>query len=219
MFTPCKYCVSSLMSKRVRIYTIEDVAKHNSPHSCWVTRAGKVYDMTSFLEDHPGGDDLILKYAGKDVEDIMKDVIEHEHSDAAYDILEDHVIGKIGAKDMTVNNSIHFYVFILTRVLTFFFLPDWEAADDFHPEDTDTTKDFEENKFLDLRKPLLRQVWEAKFRYIPRAVIPYLSFTLASVRLITSRKCINRVIFQSLLVSLGQRFLRYEYSTWSNLYC
>jgi len=40
---------------------------------------------------------------------------------------------------------------------------DWEATDDFHPEDTDTAKDFEENQFLDLGKPLLRQVWEAKF--------------------------------------------------------
>ena len=43
---------------------------------------------------------------------------------------------------------------------------DWETADDFHPQDTDTAKDYEENQFLDLRKPLLRQVWEAKFRYI-----------------------------------------------------
>lgn len=56
-----------------------------------------------------------------------------------------------------------------------FMLPDWETANDFHPQDTDTVKDFEENEFLDLRKPLLRQVWEAKFRYISRRFycIPY----------------------------------------------
>jgi 4-hydroxysphinganine ceramide fatty acyl 2-hydroxylase len=93
------------MSKRVRIYTAEDVAKHNSPDSCWITRAGKVYDVTSFLQDHPGGDDMILKFAGKDVEDIMKDSVEHEHSDSAYDMLADHVIGKIGTEDMIVNNG------------------------------------------------------------------------------------------------------------------
>jgi 4-hydroxysphinganine ceramide fatty acyl 2-hydroxylase len=40
---------------------------------------------------------------------------------------------------------------------------DWEATDDFHPEDTDAQRDYEKNQFLDLRKPLLRQVWEANF--------------------------------------------------------
>lgn len=40
---------------------------------------------------------------------------------------------------------------------------DWEATDDFHPEDTDEAKDFEKNQFLDLRKPLMRQMWDANF--------------------------------------------------------
>lgn len=44
------------------------------------------------------------------------------------------------------------------------FCVDWEAPDDFHPETTDEVRDFEKNQFLDLRKPLLRQVWEANFR-------------------------------------------------------
>lgn len=40
---------------------------------------------------------------------------------------------------------------------------DWEATDDFEPEETDTVRDFEKNQFLDLRKPMIRQVWEANF--------------------------------------------------------
>jgi 4-hydroxysphinganine ceramide fatty acyl 2-hydroxylase len=48
-------------------------------------------------------------------------------------------------------------------VLTNVFTVDWEATDDFEPEDTDLKRDFEKNQFLDLRKPLLRQVWEANF--------------------------------------------------------
>jgi len=43
-------------------------------------------------------------------------------------------------------------------------LEDWEATDDFHPDDTDVTRDFEKNEFLDLRKPLLWQMWQANFR-------------------------------------------------------
>lgn len=49
--------------------------------------------------------------------------------------------------------------------LDFGVLLDWEATDDFHPEDTDSARDYEQNQFLDLRKPLLRQVWESNFRW------------------------------------------------------
>jgi len=131
-------------NKRVRIYTAEDVEKHKSPASCWVTRAGKVYDVSAFLPDHPGGDDFILKYAGRDIEKTMKDPEEHDHSDSAYDMMEEYIIGRLGNDASIVDEN-------------------WEAPDDFHPDDTNLAEDFEKNKFLDLRKPLLRQIWEANF--------------------------------------------------------
>lgn len=43
------------------------------------------------------------------------------------------------------------------------YVSDWEATDDFEPDETDTTADFEKNQFLDLRRPLFMQVWEANF--------------------------------------------------------
>jgi isopentenyl diphosphate isomerase/L-lactate dehydrogenase-like FMN-dependent dehydrogenase/predicted heme/steroid binding protein len=45
----------------------EEVAKHNSKESCWVAIRGKVYDLTSFLNSHPGGVKAILSRAGTDV--------------------------------------------------------------------------------------------------------------------------------------------------------
>ncbi|KAJ7284155.1 FMN-dependent dehydrogenase-domain-containing protein [Mycena rebaudengoi] len=42
------------------------VAQHNTRESCWIIVHGKVYDVTEFLDDHPGGSKIILKYAGKD---------------------------------------------------------------------------------------------------------------------------------------------------------
>ncbi|KAF7300688.1 Ceramide very long chain fatty acid hydroxylase [Mycena chlorophos] len=135
------------MSKqRVRIYTSEDVAAHKSAASCWLSRNGKVYDVSRFINDHPGGDDIVLKYAGKDVELAMagKDGEDHEHSDAAYDMLEEYQIGKLGTDENIVSD-------------------DWEATDDFHPEDTDSAEDFKKNQFLDLSKPLLCQVWQSNF--------------------------------------------------------
>lgn len=41
------------------------VAKHNTRQSCWVIIDGFVYDVTDFLSEHPGGDSVILSYAGK----------------------------------------------------------------------------------------------------------------------------------------------------------
>nr|GAT45009.1 predicted protein [Mycena chlorophos] len=44
----------------------QTVAQHNSRESCWIIVHGKVYDVTEFLDEHPGGSKIILKYAGKD---------------------------------------------------------------------------------------------------------------------------------------------------------
>jgi len=47
-------------------YTLQEVSEHNNSKSCWVIIKGRVYDVTEFLPQHPGGSKIILKYAGKD---------------------------------------------------------------------------------------------------------------------------------------------------------
>ncbi|KAK6003262.1 hypothetical protein QM012_001107 [Aureobasidium pullulans] len=46
-----------------------ELAKHNSRDSCWLAIHGEVWDATNFLEQHPGGSNLILKLAGKNASD------------------------------------------------------------------------------------------------------------------------------------------------------
>ncbi|KAI8344929.1 FMN-dependent dehydrogenase-domain-containing protein [Blakeslea trispora] len=48
------------------ILSPKEVAKHNKKDDIWVIIHGKVYDLTNFLPEHPGGQKIILKYAGKD---------------------------------------------------------------------------------------------------------------------------------------------------------
>ncbi|KAF9430584.1 hypothetical protein BGZ94_005918 [Podila epigama] len=47
-------------------FSVNQVAGHNSENDCWVIIHGKVYDVSSFLNDHPGGKKIILKNAGTD---------------------------------------------------------------------------------------------------------------------------------------------------------
>lgn len=131
-------------STKNKVFSMADVAKHNTPKSLWLTYNNSVYDLTSFEEDHPGGPELILKYAGKDMGDVMADPEEHVHSRGAYEMLAEYRIGRVGGVEKIVDE-------------------DWVPDINFHPEDTDALADYSKNSFLDLNKPLLRQVWEGNF--------------------------------------------------------
>lgn len=177
------------MSKRIRIFTESDVLQHNSESSCWITYRGKVLDVTHFLTDHPGGEEFILKHAGRDVEGAMNDVTEHVHSESAYDMLDEFLIGRLGAAESIVND-------------------DWVATDDFTPEDTDRAADYEKNQFLDLRRPLMRQMWNCNFRHVFYTNPSQDTDLRSAAKPIIFNKFTNLGTFPSLLGSLSHGFLR-----------
>ncbi len=43
-----------------------EIGDHNSAEDCWVVITRQVYDITTFVDEHPGGKDILLEYAGKD---------------------------------------------------------------------------------------------------------------------------------------------------------
>ncbi|KAF2146001.1 uncharacterized protein K452DRAFT_283283 [Aplosporella prunicola CBS 121167] len=49
-----------------KVFSYDEVSKHNTPESCWVVLYGHVYDVSSFLSEHPGGSKIILQLAGTD---------------------------------------------------------------------------------------------------------------------------------------------------------
>jgi hypothetical protein len=46
--------------------TRDEVAKNNTPDSLWVIIDAKVYDLTEFVDAHPGGETVLTQVAGAD---------------------------------------------------------------------------------------------------------------------------------------------------------
>jgi len=55
-----------LKQSQDREFTKDEVSRHNKDGDCWIILWDEVYDVTSFMNDHPGGKDSILEYGGKD---------------------------------------------------------------------------------------------------------------------------------------------------------
>ncbi|RWR87203.1 cytochrome b5 [Cinnamomum micranthum f. kanehirae] len=75
-----------------KIYTLKEVSNHNHNKDCWLIINGKVYDVTKFLEDHPGGDEVLLSATGKDATDDFEDV---GHSTSARAMMDEYYVGEI----------------------------------------------------------------------------------------------------------------------------
>ena len=84
------------------LLTAELVAKHNKEDDCWVIVHGKVYDVTKYLEDHPGGPEIITDLAGQDCSEEFDDV---GHSTEASEILEGLYIGDLNGDSEDPNKS------------------------------------------------------------------------------------------------------------------
>jgi nitrate reductase (NAD(P)H) len=76
-----------------KTYTMEEVEKHSSEKDCWIVVKGKVYDTTTYLDDHPGGASSILIVAGTD----CTEEFEALHSSKAWSLLEKHFIGVLAS--------------------------------------------------------------------------------------------------------------------------
>ncbi|RWR77192.1 cytochrome b5-like protein isoform X1 [Cinnamomum micranthum f. kanehirae] len=75
-----------------KLYTMKEAAQHNTHSDCWVVIDGKVYDVTDYLDKHPGGDDIILAYTGIDATDEFEDT---GHSKSAREMMKDYCIGEL----------------------------------------------------------------------------------------------------------------------------
>lgn len=53
-------------SNTAKTFTLAEIKTHNTASSCYTTIRGIVYDLTSFINQHPGGAQNILRLCGTD---------------------------------------------------------------------------------------------------------------------------------------------------------
>jgi len=83
-------------SEELKKYTLQEVAEHNEKKSVWVLIHDNIYDVTKFLEEHPGGEEVLIEQAGRDATEAFEDV---GHSSDARDLMRQYKIGELVEED------------------------------------------------------------------------------------------------------------------------
>lgn len=83
------------------VLNMQEISKHNKKTDCWMLISGKVYDVTSYFGQHPGGDSMMAPTCGTDATDAYKTRDPYAktsgsrtaHSSNAKNLLNDYYIG------------------------------------------------------------------------------------------------------------------------------
>lgn len=87
---------------KVRTISKAEVTAHAHESSCWIVVEGRVYDVTRYLKDHPGGIASILTNGG---EDLTEDFLAI-HSEKARTMLAEYFIGDLAEEDIMTTKQV-----------------------------------------------------------------------------------------------------------------
>lgn len=91
-------------------YSVKQVAAHKTPDDAWISIHGQgnavslhvlarkiltniaVYDVTKYVDDHPGGGDILTEAAGTDASEAFDNA---GHSEDAFDIMKAYAVGRL----------------------------------------------------------------------------------------------------------------------------
>merc|ERR1712119_88933 len=86
--------------KGLKTFSLEEVAEHTiakgEDKSIWTVVHDRVYDVTKFLDEHPGGEEIMIENAGIDSTEAFEDV---GHSSDAREMLKEYYIGELHEDD------------------------------------------------------------------------------------------------------------------------
>lgn len=58
-------------TEQTKLFRVDEIAQHNSKSDCWTVISGNVYDLTQYINRHPGGNE-ILRSCGTDATTLFK---------------------------------------------------------------------------------------------------------------------------------------------------
>jgi L-lactate dehydrogenase (cytochrome) len=80
------------------VISLDRVREHKFSNDCWIVVHSKVYDVTSFLPEHPGGSKIILKYAGSDATTAYDEI--HAPGILEETLPQDRFVGMLSLEDV-----------------------------------------------------------------------------------------------------------------------
>ena len=75
-----------------KTFTLEEIKKHTTDQSMWLLVGGRVYDVTAYKDDHPGGDLVFRQNCGRDA---TKEWEEVGHTPGAEKLMSQYHIGNL----------------------------------------------------------------------------------------------------------------------------
>lgn len=90
--------------------TAQEIAKHNNSSDCWLIINQNVYNVTTYLNQHPGNAGTILPYCGQEATAAFDDKGRpggSSHSAFANNLLNDFLLGPVGqtiSQSNTISN-------------------------------------------------------------------------------------------------------------------
>ncbi len=77
-------------------YALKDVASHNTAGDCWMAIHGKVYDVSTYLPNHPSRPEVIERWCGREASEAYDTKTRgRRHSQEADRQLETYLIGRL----------------------------------------------------------------------------------------------------------------------------
>ncbi|OGG00437.1 hypothetical protein A2Y99_00460 [Candidatus Gottesmanbacteria bacterium RBG_13_37_7] len=79
-------------SPRESAHSLSEIAEHNNQDDCWMAIEGKVYDVTTYIDQHPDGMS-ILRGCGIEATEIYRQVA--KHAPRGDELLPSYLIGTL----------------------------------------------------------------------------------------------------------------------------
>eukprot|EP00485_Elphidium_margaritaceum_P008492 CAMPEP_0202696540 /NCGR_PEP_ID=MMETSP1385-20130828/9837_1 /ASSEMBLY_ACC=CAM_ASM_000861 /TAXON_ID=933848 /ORGANISM="Elphidium margaritaceum" /LENGTH=146 /DNA_ID=CAMNT_0049352733 /DNA_START=41 /DNA_END=481 /DNA_ORIENTATION=- len=77
---------------KLKEFTWEEIKEHNKEQDLWVVLYNRVYDLTQFQIDHPGGPDVLQDIAAQDGTEEFENIL---HTEKARRMAKKYLIGKV----------------------------------------------------------------------------------------------------------------------------